>query len=104
IARETGATDDMPEAGNKYLKLSNSKAWVDTETVYEPIYGCETVAEDEPLLLTEGITDAIATHEAGFACASPVTKAFKEEHHGELLVYAEEADGAYLCFDSEQSG
>jgi hypothetical protein len=104
IARETGATDDLPEAGNKYLKLSNSKAWVDTETVYEPIYGCETVEEDEPLLLTEGITDAIAAHEAGFACVSPVTKAFKADHHEELLAYAEQADGTYLCFDSEQSG
>lgn len=104
IARETGATDDLPTAGNKYLKLSNSKAWVDTETVYEPIYGCETVEEGEPLLLTEGITDAIAAHEAGFACVSPVTKAFKADHHEELLAYAEQADGAYLCFDSEQSG
>lgn len=104
IARETGATDDLPSAGNKYLKLSNSKTWVDTETVYEPIYGCETVEEGEPLLLTEGITDAIAAHEAGFACVSPVTKAFKADHHEELLAYAERADGAYLCFDSEQSG
>lgn len=104
IARETGATDDLPRGGNKYLKLSNSKTWVDDEAVYEPIYGCETVEEGEPLLLTEGITDAITAHEAGFACVSPVTKAFKQQHHEELLAHAEKADGSYLCFDSEQSG
>jgi hypothetical protein len=103
IGRETGKTDDLP-GSNKYLKLANSKPWVDTETVYEPIYGCETVEEGEPLLLTEGITDAIRAHESGFACVSPVTKAFKEEHHDELLGYAEQAGGSFLCFDSEKSG
>jgi hypothetical protein len=104
IARETGATDDLPSAGNKYLKLSNSKPWVDDEVVYEPIYGCGTVEEGEPLLLTEGITDAITAHEAGFRCVSPVTKAFKRDHHEELLAYAERAGDTYLCFDSEKSG
>jgi hypothetical protein len=104
IARETGATNDLPRGGNKYLKLSNSKPWVDDEVVYEPIYGCGTVEEGEPLLLTEGITDAITAHEAGFSCVSPVTKAFKQEHREELLAYAEKADGSYLCFDSEHSG
>lgn len=101
IARKTGQSDDMP---GKYLKLSNSKPWVADDVVFEPIYGCGTVESDEDLILTEGITDAIRAHEAGFSTISPVTKQFKSEHYDTLLAYSEEADTAYLCFDSEESG
>jgi hypothetical protein len=101
IARKTGKSDDVP---GKYLKLANTKPWVADDVVFEPIYGCGTVESGEDLILTEGITDAIRAHEAGFPCISPVTKQFKKEHHDILLEYAEEAETAYLCFDSEESG
>jgi hypothetical protein len=57
IARKTGESDDVP--GN-YLKLANTKPWVDDSVVYEPIYGTDTVRDGADLILTEGITDAIA--------------------------------------------
>jgi hypothetical protein len=101
IARKTGQSDDVP---GKYLKLANTKPWVEDDIVFEPIYGCGTVESGEDLILTEGITDAIRAHEGGFPCISPVTKQFKKEHYDVLLEYAEEADTAYLCFDSEESG
>lgn len=101
IARKTGQSDDVP---GKYLKLANTKPWVADDVVFEPIYGCGSVEPGEDLILTEGITDAIRAHEAGFPCISPVTKQFKKEHYDVLLEYAEEADTAYLCFDSEESG
>jgi len=101
IARKTGQSDDVP---GKYLKLANTKPWVADDVVFEPIYGCGTVEPGEDLILTEGITDAIRAHEAGFPCISPVTKQFKKEHYDVLLKYAEEADTAFLCFDSEESG
>lgn len=101
IARKTGQSDDVP---GKYLKLANTKPWVADDVVFEPIYGCGTVEPSEGLILTEGITDAIRAHEAGFPCISPVTKQFKKEHYDILLEYAEKPDTAYLCFDSEESG
>lgn len=101
IARKTGDSDDVP---GKYLKLANTKPWVADGVVFEPIYGCGTVEPDQDLILTEGITDAIRAHEAGFACISPVTKAFKRDHYDVLLEYAEQAETAFLCFDSEASG
>lgn len=101
IARKTGQSDDVP---GKYLKLANTKPWVDDDVVFEPIYGCTTVETGEDLILTEGITDAIRAHEAGFPTISPVTKQFKKEHYDVLLEYAKEADTVYLCFDSEESG
>lgn len=101
IARKTEQSDDIP---GKYLKLANTKPWVADDVVFEPIYGCGTVESSEGLILTEGITDAIRAHEAGFPCISPVTKQFKKEHYDILLEYAEKPDTAYLCFDSEESG
>ena len=101
IARKTGESDDVP---GKYLKLANTKPWVDDSVVYEPIYGTDTVRDGEDLILTEGITDAICAHDAGFACISSVTKGSKCAHYGRLLDYAEQAGRAYLCFDSESSG
>ena len=64
----------------------------------------EAEALGETFAESTGITDAIRAHEAGFPCISPVTKQFKKEHYDVLLEYAEEADTAYLCFDSEESG
>ncbi|WP_256394213.1 toprim domain-containing protein [Natronoarchaeum rubrum] len=101
IARKTGQSDDVP---GKYLKLANTKPWVADDIVFEPIYGCGTVEPNEDLILTEGITDAIRAHEAGFPCISPVTKQFKKGHYDALLEYAEEVETAFLCFDSEESG
>lgn len=101
IARRTGQSDDVP---GKYLKLANTKPWVAADVVFEPIYGCGSVVQGEDLILTEGITDAIRAHEVGFPCISPVTKQFKKEHYDVLLEYAKEAETAYLCFDSEESG
>lgn len=101
IARKTGQSEDVP---GKYLKLANTKSWVNDDVVFEPIYGSGTVESDEDLILTEGITDAIRAHEAGFSCISPVTKQFKKEHYDVLLEYAKQASTAFLCFDSEESG
>lgn len=100
IARKTGKTDDVP---GKYIKLANTKPWVDDTVVSEPIYGCHTVEDGCRLILTEGITDAIAGHEAGYSCISPVTKQFKREHYDILRGYADQAATAYLCFDSEET-
>jgi len=46
----------------------------------EPIYGTETIKEGQPLVITEGIADAITAHEHGIPCISPVTKKFKDKH------------------------
>jgi DNA primase len=45
-------------------------------TAEEPIYGLDTVEPGDPVLITEGIADAITAHEAGYPCISPVTVQF----------------------------
>lgn len=61
----------------KYLKPRNS-------TLPEPIYGTQTIEPNEPLVITEGIADAISAHEHGIPCISPVTTQFKEQHYSVL--------------------
>lgn len=101
IGRETHATDDRP---GKYLKQTSKKDYINTDAVYEPMYGVHTVEENAALLLTEGITDAIMAHQEGYNCISPVTKVFKKAHYPQLLEYAERASGVIVVNDNEESG
>jgi len=58
----------------KYLKPKEAH-------IEEPIYGTETIEEGKPLVITEGIADAITAHEHDIPCISPVTVQFKDEHY-----------------------
>lgn len=101
IGRETHKTDDRP---GKYLKQTAKKPYINSNAVYEPMYGVHTVEENSPLLLTEGITDAIMAHQEGFSCIAPVTKKFKKAHYDQLREHAEQASGVVIVNDNEESG
>jgi hypothetical protein len=90
-----------PKAGQKYTKAIKTK---DHSQVEEPIYGRDSIAEGEPLLITEGMADAITAHEAGYPCISPVTKQFKDKHLPVLLdiIEAHDIPRVYLLQDAEQ--
>jgi len=61
----------------KYTKAIKNPGY---SMIDEPIYGLESVVEGQPLLITEGMADAISAHERGIPCISPVTRKFKTEH------------------------
>ena len=77
ISRAT-AGDDKSQ---KYLKIVQQEYVENTE----PICGVETLREGEPVIITEGIADAITVQQEGYPCLSPVTVKFKRAHH-ELLI------------------
>ena len=92
ISRRAGGGHPADRAGDygdgpaKYHKLPVSA--IDECTRQEPIYGIDTVEPGEPVLITEGIADAITAHQAGVPCLSPVTTSFKindRERLAELL-------------------
>lgn len=62
--------DDDP---SKYHKIPTSREEV---LVEEPIFGLESVESGTPVLITEGIADAITAHQEGYPCISPVTTQF----------------------------
>lgn len=85
----------------KYLKQAKSKPWVDSEAIYEPLYGLPTIESNSRLLITEGVTDAIAAHESGIPCLSPVTTQFKSAHHSALVDAATAASEVVVMMDND---
>jgi hypothetical protein len=103
ISRATEPVHSADWKGNKYDKLQVTRDDVDLE---EPIYGLDTVEPGEPVLITEGVADAITAHEAGYPCLSPVTVQFKQSDREDLLRALDErdVDRAYLIQDAERPG
>ncbi len=109
IGRTTGALgggaagyDGHPEdfLAGKYAKLAHTRDYV---TVDEPIYGLGSLNRDTPVLITEGVADAVRAHEAGYACLSPVTTQFKKEHREQLVDILEDTGRrAYIVQDAER--
>jgi len=101
ISRATDPVHPADWKGNKYDKLQVTREDV---TVKEPIYGLDTVRESEPVLITEGIADAITAHQAGYPCLSPVTVQFKDRDREKLLEALEtrHVERVYLIQDAER--
>jgi hypothetical protein len=101
ISRATDPVHSADWKGNKYDKLQVTREDVTAE---EPIYGLDTVEPGDPVLITEGIADAITAHQAGYPCLSPVTVQFKKSDREDLLEALDERDvgRAYLIQDAER--
>lgn len=97
------ATDETPTHGDdippKYVKQI-----VTPDGPKEPIFGYWSVVEGEPLIITEGIADALATLQDCRSCISPVTTAFKQERIAEAVEYCRRAESVCIINDSEESG
>ncbi|AKU09872.1 hypothetical protein ABY42_18845 (plasmid) [Haloferax gibbonsii] len=72
----------------KYLK----QKLTDANYCEEPIFGVETIEDGQPVIITEGIADAIAAHEIGLPAISPVTTQFKDAVKFRLLDILAEHD------------
>ena len=107
ISRRAGDGHPADRAGDygdgpaKYHKLPVSA--IDECVREEPIYGVDSVEAGEPVLITEGIADAITAHQAGYACLSPVTTSFKMTDRERLaeLLDAEDVGRVYIVNDAE---
>jgi len=80
IGRETAETPDKPWENGKYRKLPrpSEKHQSVSELVDEPVFGLDTVTGEGHVVVTEGITDALALHQAGYPALAPVTTSFKK--------------------------
>lgn len=89
------------DTASKYHKIPTTREEV---VVEEPIYGLDTVEPGEPVLITEGIADAITAHQHGYACISPVTTQFSNADMNRLAdVLAERGvTQAFIVQDSER--
>jgi len=88
-------TDETNDGGKGKYKKQRRGAFS------EPIFGLDSVVPGEPVIVTEGITDAIIAQQAGYACVSPVTTKFKEEHAPLVMEACRRAGRVYIIMDSE---
>src|SRR5699024_6184415 len=95
--------DGHPDDGlsGKYAKPAHTKEYAHVE---EPIFGLGSVEDGQPVLLTEGIADAITAHQAGYPCLSPVTTQFKHEAREALreVLDAHDVPRASVVQDAER--
>ncbi len=101
IGRKTDDTRDTLEG--KYIKQLTKSEKRPTVRAYEPIFGTDSIRPGEPVIVTEGITDAIITIQAGYACISPVTIRFKSEHGRRLADLVRDCSQVVLLMDSEDN-
>lgn len=85
----------------KYVKQTIARPWINRDAVHEPIFGRETVHEGKSLLVTEGVTDAIAAHQHGFPCIAPATTNFKQHHYDRICEHAANVKNVYVVNDNE---
>ena len=95
IGRQTDETADR--SPGKYKKQRR-------ENFGEPIFGIDSLIPRGPVVVTEGITDALITQQAGYACLSPVTTQFKSEHIAKVVEACRSSSRVYLIMDNEQNG
>ncbi|WP_336328520.1 hypothetical protein [Halovenus sp. HT40] len=63
----------------KYVKQTVDRPWI-PHLVTEPIFGLDSVTPNAPVIITEGVTDALQAHQHGFPCVAPATTHFKDRH------------------------
>jgi len=82
---------DRPRHSEEYIRIS------------EPLFGSDSVCPNEPIIITEGIADAITVQQNGHPCVSPVTTQLNEDDQNELLSLIEDHDvpTVYVIQDSE---
>ena len=94
-----GEDGDGPDfhSESKYTKPKQSQ-------LKEPIYGSQTIQEGQPLVITEGIADAITAHEHGIPCISPVTEQFKPRHYPflERLILENDVPQVFIIQNADQ--
>jgi hypothetical protein len=100
IGRQTSTT---PQYGER-MPAKYVKQVVTSDGPREPIFGYWSVIDSEPLIITEGIADALAVLQDCRPCLSPVTTAFKQERIDEAAEYCREAGPVYIINDNEASG
>jgi len=98
------ATSDTP-AYHDREPAKYQKQQVTPDGPREPIFGTWSVTPGEPLIITEGITDALIVLQDSWSCISPVTTRFKKERIAEAAAWCQKAAApVYIINDNEESG
>ncbi|MFX1503557.1 MAG: DUF5906 domain-containing protein, partial [Promethearchaeota archaeon] len=84
---------------NKYMKQMK------TEYVQEIPFGLNSInlLRKRPLIITEGMTDAISVIQANYPCLSPITVRIKKEDIEKMINYCKRFDKVIVINDNEKN-
>lgn len=103
----TARTVEADAKQGKYWKLltrSDRHPYVSSTVRNEHLFNEDALRRAEEVLITEGIPDCIAAHQAGFACASPGTTQLRDADVPRVVALTRSATLVILCNDAEESG
>lgn len=108
IGRATEETPTRKDGGEppKYQKLlvhKDDRNYVSRAVQNCYFYGEDSIRGADYCIITEGVADCIAMHQAGFPCVSPVTVRFRSDDHPKLLSLTKKLSRVYICNDSEEN-
>jgi hypothetical protein len=85
----------------KYGRLAHTKEYA---RVSEPIFGQGSVRDGDPVIITEGVADAITVQQVGYASISPVTTQFSRDQQANVLTLLDEhaVPEVYVLQDAER--
>jgi P4 family phage/plasmid primase-like protien len=75
----------------KYMKMK-------TEDGHHVIWGLNSIQRQGPVIIAEGIFDALSAYQEGFAVLTPVTGRFSKDQYRDLLSMIRDRD-VIICFD-----
>jgi hypothetical protein len=105
--KTTGKWEAVPPSKFEKLQTNNGNDYTShiSEHIKNIIYGTDSLRHTEHnyCIITEGIADAIAVIQAGFACASPVTIKFTHEDRNKIIKLVRRFERVYVCMDNEEN-
>lgn len=91
IGRKTKESQD-----SKYKKIK------ETEYNKHPVW--QHREDNDKVIITEGIYDAISVMQAGYSVISPITPKWKKEHIDKVSKQAKHYDHVYIAMDGDKAG
>ena len=98
VARAT-----QPDQQPKYLKpaRNSDNLFIDPTAPW----GLNTLSPDKPIVICEGVFDALSFVQSGFSVLSPMGGFFSREQLATLFTHARShKNQLYLCFDTDEAG
>jgi DNA primase catalytic core len=106
IARRTEHTSEEAWEQAKYKKLPTHSAkhhYVSEIVSNDYLYNEDAARGATELVITEGLTDCISAHQAGFACLSTATTRVRTQDVPHLLQLTRHAERLIICNDAEEN-
>lgn len=106
IGRKPGDHEEVPMPYREFLEKSQAKYKKLNKTEYNKhiVYQWQQGENSDEVIITEGITDAISAHRAGYNVSSPVTVQYSQKDIERVCGQAKHYDKVFIAMDADGEG